>query len=113
MSFFKKLGQALGITTKVEVREINKKHLDTKISIRENLTEIGFSNEEIDEVINIISEYEIKIDKQKAILGIIKESNENKEELINSTFNDIKEMQLKMVNDINKKIDEIKQTKNI
>lgn len=111
MSFFKKLGKALGINPENKTKKISKKHIEVKASMEENLKSIGFTQEEINEVLNIIDTAEKKIQEQKDLLIGIDINNRYVKETMKPIFEEIKKLQLKMANDIKEKIDEIKERK--
>lgn len=113
MGFFKKLGQALGIIPENKTEEINKKRSELKISMEKNLSSIGFTKEEIDEVLNIITVAEDKIQEQKDLLIGTNINNYHFNETMRPIFAEIKKLQLKMADDIREKIAEIKRRKGI
>ena len=113
MSFFKKLGQALGIIPENKTEEINKKRSELKVSMEANLASIGFSKEEIEEVLNIITIAEDKIQEQKDLLIGTNINNYHINETMRPIFTEIKKLQLKMADDIREKIVEIKRRKGI
>lgn len=113
MSFFKKLGEALGIISENRTEKINKKRSEVKASMEENLKSIGFSEEEIFEVIRIIDVAEKKIQEQKDLLIGTNINNHYVNETMKPIFEEIKKLQLKMADDIRAKIAEIKERKGI
>ncbi|MBQ4123179.1 hypothetical protein IJD44_05605 [bacterium] len=108
MSFFKKLGQALGIAPKNKTDEINNKHFEMKNSMENNLKSIGFTQEEVDEVLNVITLAEGKIQEQKDLLIGSNINNLYVNETMKHIFAQIKKLQLKMADDVRAKIEEIK-----
>lgn len=113
MSFFKKLGQALGIIPENKTEEINKKRSEVKDSMEVNLKSIGFTQEEVDEVLHIITVAEDEIQKQKDLLIGTNINNHYFNETMRPIFAEIKRLQLKMADDIRNKISEIKQRKGL
>ena len=113
MSFFKKLGQALGIIPENKTEEINKKRSEVKDSMEANLKSIGFTQEEVDEVLHIITVAEDEIQKQKDLLIGTNINNRYFNETMRPIFAEIKRLQLKMADDIRNKISEIKQRKGL
>ena len=113
MSFFKKLGQALGIVPENKTQEINKKRSEVKDSMEANLKSIGFTDEEVNEVLDIITVAEDEIQKQKDLLIGTNINNQYFNETMRPIFAEIKRLQLKMADDIRNKISEIKQRKGI
>lgn len=113
MSFFKKLGQALGIVPENKTQEINKKRSEVKDSMEANLKSIGFTDEEVNEVLDIITVAEDEIQKQKDLLIGTNINNQYFNEAMRPIFAEIKRLQLKMADDIRNKISEIKQRKGI
>lgn len=108
MSFFKKLGQALGIAPKNKTDKINNKHFEMKNSMENNLKSIGFTKEEVDEVLNVITLAEGKIQEQKDLLIGSNINNLYVNETMKHIFAQIKKLQLKMADDVRAKIEEIK-----
>ena len=113
MSFFKKLGEALGIIPENKTKEINKKRSEVKISMEANLKSIGFTDDEVNEVLDIITVAEDEIQKQKDLLIGTNINNHYFNESMRPIFAEIKRLQLKMADDIRNKISEIKQRKGI
>lgn len=113
MSFFKELGKALGIVPQNRTEQINKKRSEVKTSMEENLKSIGFSEEEIFEVIRIIDIAEKKIQEQKDLLIGTNINNHYVNETMKPIFAEIKRLQLKMADDIRAKITEIKERKEL
>ncbi len=113
MKFFKKIGQALGIIEENKTKEIEEERSEIKLTMAKNLKSIGFGKEEIDEVLNIITEAEAKIQEQKDKLIGTNINNPDVNNTMKPIFDEIKKIQLKMGDDIRLKISEIKQRKNL
>lgn len=113
MSFFKDLGKALGIIPQNKTEQINKKRSEVKTSMEENLKSIGFTQDEVDEVLNIITISEEKIQEQKDLLIGTNINNHYVNETMKPIFAEIKRLQLKMADDIRAKITEIKERKEL
>lgn len=113
MSFFKDLGKALGLVPQNKTEQINKKRSEVKTSMEENLKSIGFTQSEVNEVLNIITIAEEKIQQQKDLLIGTNINNQYVNETMKPIFAEIKRLQLKMADDIRKKITEIKERKEL
>ena len=111
MSFFRKLGEALGIIPENKTEEINKKRSEVKESMEANLKSIGFTQDEVNQVLNIITVYENKIQEQKDLLIGTNINNYYINETMRPIFNEIRKLQLKMADEIRNKISEIKKLK--
>ena len=90
---------------------LNSVRAQMKKTMAQNLKNIGFTKEEIKEVIDIINETEKEIQFKKDALVGTNINNDHTEEIMKKTFYDIRQMELKMAEDIKAKIAEIKTKK--
>ena len=77
----------------------------------QNLKQIGFTKEEIKEVLSVIEEIEQEIQMKKDSLEGSNINNDHTVEIMNKVFYDIKQLELKMAYDVRMKIAEIKKRK--
>ena len=68
MKFIKNIGKMLGIIPENKTEEIREQRNKILDEMARKLTEVGFTKEEIDEVLNIQIESEKKIQEQKDLL---------------------------------------------
>ena len=92
--------------TKTDI--INEERLKLKKTMMQNLKNIGFSKDEIKEVVTIIDEAELEIQMKKDALVGSNINNDHVQETMKKIFYDIRQIELKMASDIKAKIAEIK-----
>lgn len=94
-----------------KTEEINKERAQLKKTMAQNLKQIGFTKEEIKEVLSVIEEIEQEIQMKKDSLEGSNINNDHTVEIMNKVFYDIKQLELKMAYDVRMKIAEIKKRK--
>lgn len=92
---------------------LNDVRAQMKRTISQNLKNIGFTKDEIKEVIDIINEAEEAIQYKKDALEGSNINNDHTQEIMKKTFYDIRQLELKMAEDVKAKIAEIKMRKNL
>ena len=113
MSFFDKFKKDSKNDGGARTEKIKQDREKIKETFRTNLREIGFTSMEIEEVIDVITVYEQKIELEKMKLNgtninpDIGEMNDTMKEV----FGKIREFELNMGRDIKAKIEEIKKRK--
>ena len=88
-----------------------KQRAQLKKTMAQNLKQIGFTKEEIKEVLSVIEEIEQEIQMKKDSLEGSNINNDHTVEIMNKVFYDIKQLELKMAYDVRMKIAEIKKRK--
>lgn len=94
-----------------KTEEINKERAQLKKTMAQNLKQIGFTKEEIKEVLVVIEDIEQEIQMKKDSLEGSNINNNHTVEIMNKVFYDIKQLELKMAYDVRMKIAEIKKRK--
>ena len=92
---------------------LNDVRAQMKKTMRENLKKIGFTKEEIKEVIDIIKDTEEAIQLKKDALVGSNINNDHVIEDMQKVLYDIRQMELKMAENIKAKIKEIKERKGL
>lgn len=113
MKFVKKIGKKLGIIKQSKTEEINEERSEITLTLMNNLKKIGFSDEEVEEVVEIIDLAEAKIQEKKDSLIGTNINNPNVNEDMKKIFQAIRNIQLQMGEDVKEKIAEIKGRKGL
>ena len=111
MEFLKKIGEKLGIIEEDTTAKINAEREKIKETMKQNLSNIGFTKEEIDEVLNILIESEKEVQKQKDLLIGTNINVDDVNLVMRPIFEEIRRLELKAAADIKVKIAEIKARK--
>ena len=111
MKFLRRIGEFLGLIEENKTAEIMEEREGVKKTLANNLSKIGFSEEEIAEVLAIITKAEEDVQKQKDLLIGTNINNLNPNPIMREIFGKIREIQLKSGEDMKAKIAEIKARK--
>lgn len=111
MSFLDKFKKNSKNDGGARTEQIKKDREAIKETFRTNLREIGFTSMEIDEVLDVITMYEEKIEFAKLKLIGTNINNPDPGEIMHDVFGEIREYELNMGRDIKAKIEEIKKRK--
>lgn len=113
MNFFRTIGEKLGIIEEDKTAKIKKERSQIVQTMANNLANIGFTEEEINEVLVILEKSEEDVQKQKDLLIGTNINNDDVNSTMKPIFDEIRRLQLKAASDIRQKIAEIKQRKGI
>lgn len=111
MKFFRKIGEFLGLVEENKTAEIMKERDGIKATLAKNLQSIGFTEDEINEVLAIITKAEEDVQVQKDMLIGTNINNPNPNPVMRERFAEIRKIQLQSGEDIKAKIAEIKARK--
>lgn len=127
MSMFKKLAEKLGIPQKEEIdenapvftseeskmEEIMAERAKIKESMTQNLKRIGFTDDEIHEVLFILADTELQIKniKEDLVGTNINNTDSDPNQILNDRVNEIRNLEIKASEKIRKKIAEIMERK--
>lgn len=107
MGIFKRLAEKLGIIEENKTEKIINERTGIKATLAANLKNINFTEEEIDEVLSIITKMEQDVQIQKDRLIGTNINNYTPEIIMKEIFDEIKRIQLQSGEDIRAKIAEI------
>ena len=113
MGIFQRLAEKLGIIPENRTKKINEERENQKNIMITNLLNIGFSEEDVKEVIEIIVKAEKDIQEQKDLLIGTNINVDDVNLAMKPSFDEIRRLQQKMALDMRTKIAEIKQRKGI
>ena len=113
MGIFQKLAEKLGLIQENRTEKINEERENQKNIMVTNLLNIGFSEDDVKEVIEIIVKAEKEIQEQKDLLIGTNINVDDVNLAMKPCFDEIRRLQQKMAKDIRVKIAEIKQRKGI
>ncbi len=113
MGIFQKLAEKLGLIQENRTEKINEERENQKNIMVTNLLNIGFSEDDVKEVIEIIVKAEREIQEQKDLLIGTNINVDDVNLAMKPCFDEIRRLQQKMAKDIRVKIAEIKQRKGI
>lgn len=113
MGIFQRLAEQLGIIPENRTKKINEERENQKNILITNLLNIGFSEEDVKEVIEIIVKAEKDIQEQKDLLIGTNINVDDVNLAMKPSFDEIRRLQQKMALDIRTKIAEIKQRKGL
>lgn len=113
MNIFKKIGEHLGFIEPNKTEEIMQKRSQIKQDMEEKLKTIGFNEDEINEVLSILTECEKEVQKQKDMLIGTNINNPQVDITMKEIFGEIRRIELKSVEKMKEKIKEIKTRKGI
>ena len=113
MGIFQKLAEKLGLIQENRTEKINEERENQKNIMVTNLLNIGFSEDDVKEVIEIIVKAEREIQEQKDLLIGTNINVDDVNLAMKPCFDEIRRLQQKMARDIRVKIAEIKQRKGI
>ncbi len=113
MGIFQKLAVKLGLVEEDKTKKINEERENQKNLMVTNLLNIGFSEDDVKEVIEIIVKAEKDIQEQKDLLIGTNINVDDVNLAMKPCFDEIKRLQQKMATDIRLKIAEIKQRKGL
>ncbi len=113
MGIFQRLAEKLGIIPENRTKKINEERENQKNIMITNLLNIGFSEDDVKEVIEIIVKAEKDIQEQKDLLIGTNINVDDVNLAMKPSFDEIRRLQQKMALDIRTKIAEIKQRKGI
>ncbi len=111
MSFLKKIGQKLGIVEENKTEKLRKERDGIKKTLADNLKLLNFTEDEIDEVIDVITKTEDEIQKLKDELVGTNINNPNPNEIMKEIFQEIRDLEMQMGLEVKAKISEIKTRK--
>ena len=113
MKFVRKIAKKLGIIKQSTTDEINEERSEITKTLMKNLKGIGFTDDEVEEVVCIIDMAEAKIQEKKDSLIGTNINNPNVNEDMKKIFQAIRNIQLQMGEDVKAKIAEIKGRKGL
>ena len=113
MGIFQRLAEKLGIIPENRTKKINEERENQKNIMITNLLNIGFSEEDVKEVIEIIVKAEKDIQEQKDLLIGTNINVDDVNLAMKPSFDEIRRLQQKMALDMRTKIAEIKQRNGI
>ena len=113
MGIFQKLAEKWGLIQENRTEKINEERENQKNIMVTNLLNIGFSEDDVKEVIEIIVKAEKEIQEQKDLLIGTNINVDDVNLAMKPCFDEIRRLQQKMARDIRVKIAEIKQRKGI
>lgn len=113
MSIIKKIGKKLGILPDNKTEEINEERSKIKKNMAQSLQSIGFSEDEINEVLSVLTKCEQDVQKVKDEMIGTNINNDFAVEITQEKLNEVRRIELKAADDIRAKIAEIKQRKNL
>lgn len=113
MKFIKKIGKKLGFLPDNKTEEIMDERAKIKVTMTKNLQSIGFNEDEIQEVLSILTKCEQDVQNIKDEMIGTNINNIFAVEITQQKLNEIRELELKAAQDIKMKISEIKQSKNL
>lgn len=112
MSIIKKIKQKLGLEEENKTEKIMNERSKLKNEMAQNLANIGFSQEEINEVLDIITKSEEDVQKIKDEMIGTNINNDFAVDVTRSMLSKVRERELQAAQDIKAKIAEIRQRKN-
>lgn len=113
MKFIKKIGKKLGIIPDNKTDEIMDERSKIKMNMIKSLNSIGFSEDEIQEVLSILTKCEQDVQKIKDEMIGTNINNDFAVEITQQKLNEIRKLELETANNIKNKISEIKQRKSL
>ncbi len=113
MKFIKKIGKKLGIIPDNKTDEIMDERSKIKMNMTKSLNSIGFSEDEIQEVLSILTKCEQDVQKIKDEMIGTNINNDFAVEITQQKLNEIRKLELETANNIKNKISEIKQRKSL
>lgn len=113
MGIFQKLAEKLGLIPENRTKKINEERENQKNIMITNLLNMGFSEEDVKEVIEIIIKAEKDIQEQKDLLIGTNINVDDVNLAMKPSFDEIRRLQQKMASDIRFKIAEIRQKKGL
>ena len=113
MKFIKKIGKKLGIIPDNKTDEIMDERSKIKMNMTKSLNSIGFSEDEIQEVLSILTKCEQDVQKIKDEMIGTNINNDFTVEITQQKLNEIRKLELETANNIKNKISEIKQRKSL
>ncbi len=113
MGIFQKLAEKLGLIPENRTEKINEERENQKNIMITNLLNMGFSEEDVKEVIEIIIKAEKDIQEQKDLLIGTNINVDDVNLAMKPSFDEIRRLQQKMASDIRFKIAEIRQKKGL
>ena len=113
MKFVRKIAKKLGIIKQSKTEEINEERSEITLTLMKNLKAIGFTDDEVEEVVEIIDLAEAKIQEKKDSLIGTNINNPNVNEDMKKIFQAIRNIQLQMGEDVKERIAEIKGRKGL
>lgn len=111
MGFFRKIGEFLGIVEENKTEKIMNERSEIKNTLANNLKGIGFTEDEIEEVLDVVTKSEEAIQEQKDLLIGTNINNPDPNIIMREIFDEIKRLQLQTGVDVKAKIAEIKARK--
>ncbi|MBE7705290.1 MAG: hypothetical protein E7Z90_05715 [Cyanobacteria bacterium SIG29] len=108
---FKKVGVSLGLVPDNKTDEIMEERSEIKKTMATNLKAIGFSDSEIEEVLDVITKAETAIQIQKDNLIGTNINTYDPNPAMKEIFDEIRKIQLQSAEDVKSKIAEIKARK--
>lgn len=113
MKFIKNIGKMFGIIPENKTEEIREQRNKILDEMARKLTEVGFTKEEIDEVLNIQIESEKKIQEQKDLLIGTNINNPEPAIIMKEIMTEIRYLEEKAAKEMRAKIAEIRQKRGI
>ena len=112
MGIFKKIAKKAGLAEKTKTDEINEKRAELNKTISSNLKNSGFSNDEVNEVLDILKHCEEEIQMIKDSLIGTNINNDRTIEITDNALNRIHNLELQAAGEMRAKIAEIQARKN-
>lgn len=111
MGIFRKIGEFLGIVEENKTEKIMQERSEIKNTLANNLKNIGFTEDEIEEVLDVITKSEEAIQVQKDLLIGTNINNPDPNIIMREIFDEIRRLQIQTGVDVKAKIAEIKARK--
>ena len=113
MKIIRKIKKKLGIIPDNQTDEIMEERSKIKKTMAKNLKNIGFNQDEINEVLDILTECEKNVQIKKDELIGTNINNDYTMEIMKKIFDEIRQIELKAASDVKAKIVEINQRKSV
>ncbi len=111
MDFFKKLGEKLGLIEEDKTAKINAERSMLKLNLASKLKNINFTEQEINEVLDILTKMEAEVQIQKDLLIGTNINNPDPTIIMKEVLDEIRRLEVKAGEDIKAKIAEIRERK--
>ncbi len=108
---FKQIGKKIGIVEENKTEEIMEKRSEIKVTMAQNLKNIGFTDSEVKEVLDILEKSEKDVQEQKDLLIGTNINNDYTDIVMKQIFDEIRGIEIKAAADIRSKIAEIRSRK--
>ena len=111
MDFIKKLGEKLGLIEEDKTEKIHAERSMLKLNLANKLQSINFTEQEINEVLDILTKMEADVQIQKDLLIGTNINNPYPDIIMNEVLDEIRRLEVKAGEDMRAKIAEIKERK--